>query len=322
MAFEMERNALVASLQDLVNRKDDGKPPTDTAFANIEAAVEWNGKKIILPADPRNMGLREAREWLARLEQSDEEAININEVIDAHPWDGCVAFLQAMKETYGWASPTPTGPWWRRHAPTMISIETGVGETATIFWGGFQLPNVDGQLVTGTEEKRGQVRFCITGQVKRKHAEMVHALAELTRRIVAERSIYRGHAIKLALDNGEINLMEPPTFMNLKRVRENELVFSEDLQVEIDTNLWTPIEHTEWWRREHEVPLQARRPARRTVRHRQDTGGHGDRQEMRAARLDLHHGRSCLGTGERTAIRSELPALRRVRRGHRPRDGG
>ena len=255
MAFEMERNALVAFLQDLVNRKDDGKPPTDKAFANIEAAVEWNGKKIILPADPRNMGLREARDWLARLEQSDEEAININEVIDAHPWDGCVAFLQAMKETYGWASPTPTGPWWRRHAPTMISIETGVGETATIFWGGFQLPNVDGQLVTGTEEKRGQVRFCITGQVKRKHAEMVHALAELTRRIVAERSIYRGHAIKLALDGGTINLMEPPTFMNLKKVRENELVFSEDLQVEIDTNLWTPIEHTEWCR-EHEVPLK------------------------------------------------------------------
>ena len=255
MAFEMERTALVAFLQDLVNRKDDGKPPADKAFANIEAAVEWNGKKIVLPADPRNMGLSEAREWLHRLERSDEEAINIHEVIDAHPWDGCVAFMQAMKETYGWASPTPTGPWWRRHAPTMHSIETGIGETATIFWGGFQLPNVEGQLTTSTEEKRGQLRFCINGSVKRKHAEMIHALAELTRRIVAERSIYRGHAIKLALDGGQINLMEPPTFMNLKRVKENELVFSEDLMDQVVTNLWTPIEQTEWCRL-HDVPLK------------------------------------------------------------------
>ena len=255
MAYEMERQALVSFLQDLVNRKDDGKPPTDKAFSNIEASIEFSGKKIILPADPRNMTLREARDWLVRLEQSDEEAISIHEVIDAHPWDGRVAFMQAMKETYGWASPTPTGPWWRRHAPTMFSIETGVGENATIFWGGFQLPNVEGQLITGTEEKRGQVRFCIDGSVKRKHVEMIHALAELTRRIVAERSIYRGHAIKLALDGGAINLMEPPTFMNLKRVKENELVFSEDLTIEIETNLWTPIEHTEWCR-EHDVPLK------------------------------------------------------------------
>jgi transitional endoplasmic reticulum ATPase len=251
----MERTALVAFLQDLVNRKDDGKPPTDKAFANIEAAIEYSGSKIILPADPRNMTLREAREWLARLEQADEEAVNVHEVVDAHPWDGCIAFMQAMKETYGWASPTPTGPWWRRNAPTMHSIETGVSETATIFWGGFRLPNVDGQLITGTEEKRGQVRFCIDGSVKRKHIEMIHALAELTRRIVAERSIYRGHAIKLALDGGVINLMEPPTFMNLKKVRENELVFSEDLTDQVVTNLWTPIEHTEWCRT-HDVPLK------------------------------------------------------------------
>ena len=40
MAFEMERNALLAFLQELVNRKD-GKPPTDKAFANIEEGKMW-----------------------------------------------------------------------------------------------------------------------------------------------------------------------------------------------------------------------------------------------------------------------------------------
>lgn len=254
MAFEMERDALVTFLQELVSRKTD-KPPADKAFANIDASIEYSGKKIILPADPRNMTLLEAREWLARLEQADEEPIAIHEVIDAHPWDGCVAFMQAMKETYGWAAPTPQQKWWGRQPPQMISIETGVGETATIFWGGFRLPNIDGQLICGTEEKRGQVRFAIQGQAKRKHMEVIHGLAELTRQIVRERSIYRGHALRLALDGGAINLMEPPTFMNLKKVKENELVFSEHLMDQVVTNLWTPIEHTEWCRT-HDVPLK------------------------------------------------------------------
>ena len=254
MAFEMERSALVNFLQDLVSRAGE-KKPTDKAFANIDASIEYSGTKIVLPADPRNMTLLEAREWLSRLEQAEEEVINVHEVIDAHPWDGCVAFLKAMQETYGWASPTPTGPWWRRNAPTMMSIETGINETTSIFWGGFRLPGVDGQLTTGTEEKKGQVRFCIQGQTKRKHIEMIHGLAELTRKIVRERSIYKGQAIKLSLDGGTINLMEPPTFMNLKRVRENELVFSEDLMDQVVTNLWNPIEHTEQCR-EIEVPLK------------------------------------------------------------------
>jgi ATPase family protein associated with various cellular activities (AAA) len=252
--FEMERNALVAFLQDLVARSGE-KKPTDKAFANIDASIEYSGKKIVLPADPRNMTLLEAREWLTRLEQAEDEVIRIHEVIDAHPWDGCVAFMQAMRETYGWASPTPTGPWWNRNAPTMISIETGISETASIFWGGFKLPGVDGQLMTGTEEKRGQIKFVIQGQTKRRHIEMIHGLAELTRQIVRERSIYRGHAIKLALNGGAINLMEPPTFMNLKRVRENELVFSDDLMDQVVTNLWTPIEQTAWCRL-HDVPLK------------------------------------------------------------------
>jgi transitional endoplasmic reticulum ATPase len=252
MAFEMERNALVELLQGLVQQKP---APKDKAFANIEAAVEYSGTKIILPGDPRQMKLSEAREWLSRLEAAEEQIVSIHEVIDAHPWDGCVAFLKAMQQTYGWAQPVPTRTFFGSRPPQMITIETGVGETTQIFWGSFQLPGIEAQLTAGTEEKRGQVRFVIEGQTKRKHMEMLHALAELTRQIVREHSIYRGHAIRLLLDGSEINLMEPPTFMNLKRVKEDELVFSEDLMDQVITNLWTPIEHTEYCRM-HDVPLK------------------------------------------------------------------
>ena len=254
MANDTERQALVSFLQELVKGSGE-KKPANKAFSNIEAAVEYSGTKIILPGDPRQMKLGEAREWLTRLEAAEEQAVSIHEVIDAHPWDGCVAFMQAMKETYGWAQPVPTPTFFGPRPPQMLTIETGVGETTQIFWGSFRLPGIEAQLATATEEKRGQMRFVIEGSTKRKHLEMIRALADLTRRIVQERSIYRGHAIKLALDGSEINLMEPPTFMNLKRVREDELVFSEDLMDQVITNLWTPIEQTGYCRT-HDVPLK------------------------------------------------------------------
>ena len=117
MAFEMERAALVDFLQELVKRKD-GKP-TDKAFSNIEAAVEYSGTKIVLPADPRHMAWPKHASGWPGFEKSQEEVIAIHEVIDAHP-DGCVAFMQAMKETYGWAQPAPARSFFGRSPPQMI----------------------------------------------------------------------------------------------------------------------------------------------------------------------------------------------------------
>lgn len=253
------RETFVAMLRDLVagKEKDDGKPKNPNAFKNIKAEVSYSGKVITLPDDPRKMSLREAREWLQRLEQADEEVIGVHEVIEAHPWDGAVAFMKAMQRTYGWANPVPTPGFFGSSPPAMVSIETGVEETATIFWGSFMLPGLSDTVLTcQVDNKNGPVKFVITGQTKRKYVEAIHALADIARQIARTESIYRGKAIRLLVnDEGQINFQAPPKFVDLRRVNPSELVFSGDLQRQVDTNLWTPIEHTDICRM-HSVPLK------------------------------------------------------------------
>lgn len=258
----MEKNELMAGLGALQVLLDaaSGKanePKANKSFKFTDAKVEHNGKKIILPSDPGKMSYAEARDWLTRLEKAEAEVIAVHEVIqDAHPWDGAVAFMRAMKDTYGWASPTPTPGFFGPQPPTMVSIETAFGETATIFWGAFKIPGIEnGMLVCNVDESTGRPLFMIGGQVQRKYLEAVHELAELTRRYVREQSIYRGKALRLTVKNGTLDYNQPPKFMNLSKVNEEELVFSDALLEQVNTNLWTPIEHTENCR-QHKVPLK------------------------------------------------------------------
>lgn len=253
------REAFVAMLRDLVagKEKDDGKPKNPNAFKSIKAEVKYDGKVITLPDDPRKMTYAEAYEWLKRLEQADQEEINIHEVIDAHPWDGAVAFMKAMQNTYGWATPAPTPGFFGPEPPNMVSIETAFGETATIFWGSFRLPGLTNTLLTcKADNSSGQPKFVIGGKTLRKYVEAIHELAEVARDIVRRESIYRGKALRLIVgDDGNVNFNQPPKFLDLQRVDPTELVFSEDLQRQIDTNLWTPIEHTDICRL-HKVPMK------------------------------------------------------------------
>lgn len=251
------KTALVKALQSMVEGlgKEDPKP-AGKGFKNIESSLTWSGTKITLPDTPSRMSPAEAREWLTRYEKAEQEVIAIHETVNAHPWDGAVAFMLAMKETFGWATPVPKPGFFGPTPPHMVSIETGPDETATIFWGQFKMPNIDGVLETGVDDSSGRPLFCIQGQARKKNMEIIHTLAELTRQIVRERSIYRGRALRLGVNrDGGIDLMNPPKFMNLKKVDENELVFSDKLMEQVQTNLYTPIEHSAQCRANN-VPLK------------------------------------------------------------------
>ena len=254
-------NALTEAFQVLLAsaKENPQKPKNPDAFKNIEAKVDYdmNSKRIKLPGDPRKMTFNEAAVWLKRLEAADEEVINIHEVIDAHPWDGAVAFMKAMKEVYGWATPAPTPGFFGPQPPHMVSIDTDFGETATIFWGSFKLPGLDDTLLTcGVDEGKGRPLFRVQGKTKRKYVEAVHILCDIARRIVTEDSIYRGKALRLLVNGeGNIDYNQPPHFIDLSRVNPAELVFSESLMTQIETNLWAPILHTDVCRL-HKVPLK------------------------------------------------------------------
>jgi transitional endoplasmic reticulum ATPase len=215
-------------------------------FDNIDVGIEYHGTKITLPAEPHQMRTDEAITALQRFRKAQEEVVSIHETVKAFPLEGAWAFMKAMQRRYGWVSAKPTPGFFGPNPPVMANVEIGFGEHGQVIWGGFEVPNVEGQLQTGASAEGGRRVFCIRGEVKKKYQEEIKALADLTRKIAREESIYRGKAVRVVTtEKGTLNYDEAPTFIDTSTIRPEELIFPKQLQEEVNASLYTPIEKTE-----------------------------------------------------------------------------
>lgn len=231
------------------------KTPTKEVPAEIVRA----GKQVVIP---EGMPLGEAKKWIELKMVEEEQEVQIYEEVMAYPLDGANAFSEAIKARYGWQQLTDTvvqgmfGE--QRFKPTMVGLEVGVGQTIQVPWGSMVLPNISGVLTTNAQiHSSGMPIFVIRGQVKRRDEREVKALAAATRDYVRDHSVYRGKAIRVQFtgDDGEVNPMFSPTFLDVMGVREEELIFSADIAALVKTSLFTPVEKTQQCR-DHRVPLK------------------------------------------------------------------
>lgn len=246
-----------AMLQEMKKMMAEEKDATDNRFKNTDVSVEHKGTKIILPSDPHEMSYKEGIAALQMRQKEEETEVAVNEIVKAFPFDGAYAFMKAMKIIYGWATPIPTPSFFGPRPPQTISLEIDYGVTTQIIWGDFAVPGISGKLKTGVyPDDSGMMYFCVQGVVLKKHMKDVKRIADLTREIVAQHSIYRGKAIRLDCDkNGNVDFNRQPKFLDLSRVNPDELTYSEEVMAQIRTNLFTPIEHTKTCR-EYGIPLK------------------------------------------------------------------
>ncbi len=221
-------------------------------FKNVEIVRE--GEQIIIPEE---MTLKQARIWLERKEVEEEQEIAIDEIIEAFPLEGAYAFAKAIARKYGFSALVPTPGFFGSSPPVMIGVDTGVNESAQVPWGRVEIPNIAGYLETGITVKDNRMLFRIGGEVKQKHKFAIKDLANLTRKIVHDESIYRGKAIRVQFekDPKKFNPRDCPKFIDTRQVKVEELIFSEDVKKAVNTSLFTPIEHTENCRK-YQIPLK------------------------------------------------------------------
>lgn len=227
--------------------KSKGDEEEVSPFDNIDTEIERKGREIVLPGEPQEMTYDEAIKALRRKQKEEETEVNIHEQVDAFPWDGARAFMLAMKERYGWTSAVPRKTFFGKIQPTVIAVQCGprVNDTVQVIWGDFELPNVEGVIRTEWGEKDGRPCFQVGGSVKRKHHGEIHELIALTREFVQSHSIYKGKPIRLRCDSdGYLDDDLPPVFINTEGVRPEELIFTEDTQSLVETNVMTPIKKT------------------------------------------------------------------------------
>lgn len=215
----------------------------------MDVGIQHVGNAITLPAHPEAMPLSKAIEALMRKAKDEEQIFQVNEVIDAFPHDGAVAFYWAMEELYGWSSPQTQQTIFGPKPPTMLSIKVGPGIDNVIQCplGMFKLPGVDEPVYTRFgEDAKGQPCFIIYGEVKKKHRQTVLDLAILTRKLVREQSIYRGKPIRLGVDDsGGLMMDTPPEFLDVTDISEADVLFDEAIRNQIDTNMLVPIRETD-----------------------------------------------------------------------------
>lgn len=214
---------------------------------------ETKGTVITLPD---GMSPGEAAEWLLKREKEMEATVTVNEEIDGFPFDAAIALHKALKQTFGWADTTGT-PWF---PTTSLTVETGVNTKEQVAWGQIKMPGIEGVIYPCAAHTKGDRYILVLhGDVKKKHRAKIAELAELTRKILKEESIYKGKAIKPHFPNvghGDMPMLaDMPKFFDSSGVNPNDVVFSKSIQEQIEVSLFTPIRQTEACRK-YRIPLK------------------------------------------------------------------
>jgi hypothetical protein len=239
--------ALVAMANAKANEGEKDRGPMDYS-------VEHAGRKIILPSEPSPLGLMEAAEILEQMHEEQEQDVAISEIIrGAHYVDGLVAFTDAMETVFGWTRAVPTPTMFGPVPPVFVDVPISTTESRRVLSGRFEMPNVKGFVQVGSTNEKGVTVFQIQGKTIRKFQPLFEALAEETRRLVRENSIFRNKSFELLFnDEGRIS-DDAPRFIDLSGTETP--IFSHETEKAVQANILTPIQHSQRCR-DMRIPLK------------------------------------------------------------------
>ncbi len=215
----------------------------ENIFLTKRLSVEHTGTKIVLPSLPRPMTYEEGITVLHALIKEEAQKVGISEVVECFPLEGAWALRKVLEQLFGHvmtADATPAtlfSP--EEPGATMMTIEISPGVQDQVMWGKFHVPGVTGELSTGYHEDpyTGNLSFAITGTVRKRDQQTIKGIAEAVRNFVALNSLYRGKAIKIRTvqhprikDRYIVDFNTCPQFIDTSKVRENELIFSQDVR--------------------------------------------------------------------------------------------
>jgi hypothetical protein len=213
-------------------------------FEKIDLAIERDGEKMILPALPRPMTYEEGKIALERAIKAENTVFAVAEFVDAHFWDGIVAFSRAIKEIYGFSSVDGERGFFGKQPPMIFNVRTGphTGDITQCYYGVFKFPNIDGQLTTRYAVKRGIPMLQVLGEVKQKERGIIMGIVNRATELAREKSIYRGRSIVIERDErgAGVDLGTPLEFFDPDSGFEVP-IFSDETQKLIDVTVMAPL---------------------------------------------------------------------------------
>ncbi len=223
-------------------------------FRDVDGQVDWKhqevdiereGRRITLPAEPGPMPIDDAVAALLRLKKDEETLLDVREIIDCFPLEGAVAFNEAMRQIYGWASPTPKMGFFGPSNPDYISVQSDIDVWHQVPWGEFKIPNIENNVGLAAGRDDGKTQLIIYSSVRKRERGFLLELAALTRKLLRDHSIYRGKALHLRTDSeGKLAMERPPVFLDVRDANAADLILNRSVEQQVNTNIYALIEHT------------------------------------------------------------------------------
>lgn len=203
-----------------------------------EDAIVFEGDKLILPASYEGR-VQDAIEYLGRYHEAQETHYQHSRVFKYRPWDGANTFQQTLYRYFG---TTGIGKetfsfFFGSRPPQMHTISTGVNTTVQVPWGQVEFPPLEATFtLAATRDRELGDLFALSVDAPKKYRKHIAALFDLIERELTINSIYRGKAINGA---GE------PGFLDLSGVDPKKVVYSDDVLVQLEANLWSLLKYPE-----------------------------------------------------------------------------
>lgn len=226
----------------------------DDGWASRDVAVEYGGKKIVLPIDPEKMGYKAARDTLSRIEEQENQTFSVMEQVQGAPWDAVAAVYRAIQDIYGVVLSVSTWTFFGEKRPQLLSIKTGPGpdDQVQVPFGQMELPGITKPIQIGMNDA-GAV---IAGTVRRADRERLVEIRNRAQDLLRTDSLYRGKAIRFSVDDdGNLSLDRQPEFIELSGVSEADMIHTRETEALIQTNIFAPLKHTDACRR-NRIPLK------------------------------------------------------------------
>lgn len=199
--------------------------------------VRWEGTGFIFPASMHGDWDGVIRFAHDQREQAKEQ-FAFDRTFRYRPYDGAHAFEQAMRRMWGTsgigkAIETMFG----KIPPAYITVNVSATETKQIPWGRVSFSPLEADFYVGATQDReyGMVSH-LRVSAPRKFRKHIEAFFMLVEQELKEHSIYRGKAFTGA---------EEPVFLDLSGTDPDKVIYSPDVMVQLETNMWSVIRYTE-----------------------------------------------------------------------------
>jgi transitional endoplasmic reticulum ATPase len=211
-------------------------------------ALIYEGTRFVLPANMAG-DIDAAVNYLKDYKEQQTQTFEFGRKFLYRPFDGAAAFQRGMTKLFGTVGigKSTFDMFGRENKPKYITINTSHDETEQVPWGRVTLSPLEAAFdLYGTNDNTYGNVFYLNVTAPRKHRAHIEAFFRVVEDELKAGSLYRGKAF----DGGD-----EPMFIDTDKLDPRRVVYSDDVLLQLDVNLWTVLRHTDTMR-QHGLPLK------------------------------------------------------------------